>query len=402
MQRIYQAVIQEHIQSYQQMLFLAGPRQVGKTTLLQASKAWNSHFNYYNWDNLNDREKILGDSKHLLSDINLDVASDQKPILAFDEIHKYKQWKTFLKGLYDAHKAELSIEASGSAKLDIYRQGGDSLMGRYFLYRVHPLSVGELVRPVPGATLLVPPMNVSEEQFKSLFMLGGFPEPFLKQEMSFYNRWQALRERQMIFEDIRSLSHIHDLAQLQVLAKLLKYQVGSTVKYSELAKKVRVSQPTIQAWLNVLSHFYYCFMIRPWTQNVTRSLLKEPKVYLCDWSCIPDHGARIENLVASHLLKSVHYWTDTGKGMYELYFLRTKDQKEIDFIITEEEKPWLLVEVKASKSAGLNPHLFAFKETLGAAHAFQIAFDMPYMDIDILTLPKPKIVPLISFLSQLV
>lgn len=402
MQRIYQSVIQEHIQSYQQMLFLAGPRQVGKTTLLWSSKEYSNDFNYYNWDNVDDREKILKGYKHLTANSNLDVVSYQKSILALDEIHKYKQWKTFLKGLYDGYKAELIIEVGGSAKLDIYQQGGDSLMGRYFLYRVHPLSLGELVGLGPRTTLLTMPSYVSDEQLKNLFTLGGFPEPFLAQDMNFYNRWQALRESQMVFEDIRALSHIHDLAQLQVLAKLLKQQVGSTVKYSELAKKVRVSQPTIQAWLNVLSHFYYCFMIRPWTQNVPPSLLKEPKVYLWDWSCVTDYGARIENFVASHLLKSIHFWTDTGKGKYELYFLRTKDQKEIDFIVTENDKPWLIIEVKASKNAGLNPHLVEFKEAIGAAHAFQIAFDMPYIDIDALSLPKPQIIPLVSFLSQLV
>ena len=402
MERIYQSVIGQHIQSYSQMLFLAGPRQVGKTTLLWSSKNPNSIFNYYNWDNIDDREILLKGYSSLTASANLAVASYQKPILALDEIHKYKHWKTFLKGLYDGYKDELNIIVSGSAKLDIYRQGGDSLMGRYFLYRIHPLSLGELIRPKPTTDLLTTPTHIADSQLKSLFELGGFPEPFLAQDMSFYNRWQSLRERQMIFEDIRSLSHIHDLAQLQVLAKILKHQAGSTVKYSELAKKVRVSQPTIQAWLEVLSHFYYCFMIRPWTQNVTRSLLKEPKVYLWDWSCIPDHGARVENFVASHLLKSIHYWTDTGKGRYELYFLRTKDQKEIDFIVTQNDKPWLIIEVKSSKNATLNPHLVEFKEALGAPHAFQLAFDMPYMDIDALSLSKPKIIPLVSFLSQLI
>jgi predicted AAA+ superfamily ATPase len=402
MERIYQPIIQHHIQSYNQMLFLAGPRQVGKTTLLWSSKNASSNFNYYNWDNIDDREILLKGYSYLTEDANLAVASYQKPILALDEIHKYKHWKTFLKGLYDGYKDDLTIVVSGSAKLDIYRQGGDSLMGRYFLYRIHPLSLGELVRSKPTTDLLTTPTHITEKQLKSLFELGGFPEPFLSQDMSFYNRWQSLRERQMIFEDIRALSHIHDLAQLQVLAKLLRYQVGNTVKYSELAKKVRVSQPTIQAWLEVLSHFYYCFMIRPWTQNVTRSLLKEPKVYLWDWSCVTDPGARVENFVASHLLKSIHYWTDTGKGRYELYFLRTKDQKEIDFIVTQNDKPWLIIEVKSSKNASLNPHLVEFKEALQAPHAFQLAFDMPHMDIDALSLAKPKIIPLVSFLSQLI
>jgi predicted AAA+ superfamily ATPase len=401
MDRIYQTIIQEHLQSYQQMVFLAGPRQVGKTTLLRNSKELNSSFTYYNWDNIDDREKILSGYKHVLQPTGLDIASYQKPILALDEIHKYKRWKTFLKGLYDSYKTDVRILVSGSAKLDIYRQGGDSLMGRYFLYRVHPLSLGELVRPTPSTTLLAPPTYIAQEQLNSLFTFGGFPEPFLSQDMRFYNRWQARRESQLIFEDIRALSHINDLAQLQLLAKLLKYQVGSTVKYSELAKKVRVSQPTIQAWLNVLSHFYYCFMLRPWRQNVARSLLKEPKVYLWDWSCVTEPGARVENFVSSHLLKSIQYWSDTGRGKYELYFLRTKDQKEIDFVVTENEKPWMLIEVKTSKNASLNPNLANFKESLGVPHAFQVAFDLPYMDIDALSLPKPQIIPLVSFLSQL-
>jgi len=402
MQRVYQSTMQEHITTYTQMLFLAGPRQVGKTTLLQATRAANSNFNYYNWDNMDDREKILRGQASIAADANLAIASIQKPIIALDEIHKYKQWKTFLKGLYDVYKTELSILVSGSARLDIYRQGGDGLMGRYFLYHVHPLSLGELVRPQPRATPLAPPSPIPEEQLESLLTLGGFPEPFLSQQMRFYNRWQALREQQMIFEDIRALAHIHDLAQLQVLAKLLKHQVGYTVKHSELAKRVRVSQPTIQAWINVLAHFYYCFLVRPWTQNIARSLLKEPKIYLWDWSCVADYGARVENFVASHLLKSIHYWNDTGIGKYALYFLRTKDKKEVDFVVTKNEKPWLMVEVKASKNAALNPHLIAFKEALAAPHAFQVAFDMPYMDIDCLTLRKPKIIPLVTFLSQLV
>lgn len=400
--RTYYPIIQEHLAHYQQMLFLAGPRQVGKTTLLRYAQEKRERFRYCNWDNWTDREKILRGHAYLLSDLDLDVVSLQKPVVALDEIHKYGQWKTFLKGLYDAHKEDLSILVTGSSKLDLYRRRGDSLMGRYFLYRVHPFSIGELVRPAPGIGFLDAPTKVSAAQLEGLLLFGGFPEPFLAQERRFYNRWQARREQQMIFEDIRELSQIHALTQLQLLADLLKHQAGAPIKYSRLANKVKVSQPTIQAWMSVLENFYYCFTVRPWTENVARSLLKAPKVYLWDWSRVPDRGAQAENLVASHLLKSIHYWTDMGRGEYGLYFVRTKDKKEVDFMVTENDKPWLLVEVKASPRASLNPHLTHFKETLNIPYAFQVALDMPYMDVDCRSLKRPQIMPLVTFLSQLV
>ena len=400
--RIYYSIIQEHLAHYQQMLFLAGPRQVGKTTLLRFAEEKHPNFRYYNWDNLADRNKIVRGHASLLANLDLDVVSTEKPVIAIDEIHKYSQWKIFLKGLYDAHKDDLSTLVTGSAKLDVYRRGGDSLMGRYFLYRIHPLSIGEVVRSEPGDDFLRAPTEVSAAQLEGLLTFGGFPEPFLKQERRFYHRWQARREQQMIFGDIRALSQVQDLAQLQLLADLLKHQVGSTIQYSRLASKVKVSLPTIQAWMSVLENFYYCFTIRPWTKNVARSLLKAPKVYLWDWSRVPDLGAQVENLVASHLLKSVHYWTDMGTGEYDLYFVRTKDKKEVDFMVTKDYKPWLLVEVKTSAKASLNPQLAYFKEALNIPYVFQVALDMPYIPVDLRSLARPKILPLATFLSQLI
>ncbi len=402
MKRIYQNILQDHFASYQQMAFLCGPRQVGKTTLTEQSEELAHYFRYFNWDNLADREKLLGDFGNLLADLPMDVVLDTKPLIAFDEIHKYKKWKIFLKGFYDQYKSKLHMLVTGSSRLNVFRRGGDSLMGRYFLYRIHPLSVAEILRPEWSKQLYSPPQKISETDWDNLFNFGGFPEPFLKQDKLFYNRWQNLRQEQLFKEDIRELASIQELAQLEVLAEVLKNQAGQLVSYSNLAKKVRVSDPTIRRWIKTLESFYYCFTIKPWTKNVTRSLLKEPKIYLTDWSVIQDYGAKVENFVASQLLKAVHFWTDTGLGKFDLYFLRDKEKREVDFLVTQDGTPWLMVEVKASVNEPLSKTLTLFKEQIKPQHVLQLAFDLPYVAQDCFALNEPRIVSMRTFLSQLI
>ena len=240
------------------------------------------------------------------------------------------------------------------------------------------------------------------QKFLNLLNWGGFPEPYLKQEQRFYNRWTRLRKQQLLREDIRELSNIQELGQLELLATLLQHQAGELTSYSTLAKKTRVSVDTIRRWIVTLESLYYCFSIRPWTKNITRSLLKEPKYYLWDWSQCTDKGARNENFIASHLLKAVHYWTDQGLGEYELYFLRDKDKREVDFLVSKNQKPWFMVEVKSSIKEKLSPTLAVFQKQLSLKHVFQVAMDGDYVDQDIFTLDKPTIVPAKTFLSQLV
>lgn len=402
MKRIYLNVVREHFDDSTQALLLSGPRQVGKTTIAKTFLQESLYSRYLNWDNLDNRQLILSGPSAVAQELPLQALLTEKPIICFDEIHKFKDWKGFLKGFIDTYREDIRTLVTGSARLDVFSKGGDSLMGRYFLYRVHPLSIAELRNPALRDKLIGAPQKVEDDVFEALLRFGGFPDPYLKGEERYYRRWQNLRHQQFFQEDIRDISNIHEISLLETLATFLRHQAGQLVKYSILAQKVRVSDQTIRRWMSVFESLYYCFTIQPWSKNVSRSLLKEPKVYLWDWSQVEDKGQRAENFVASHLLKAVHFWNDSGFGNFAIYFLRTKDQKEVDFLVTREGKPWLMVEVKSSGMEHLSPHLFSFQKELNAPHVLQVALDLPYVDEDCFTLKQPSIVPVKTFLSQLI
>lgn len=275
-------------------------------------------------------------------------------------------------------------------------------MGRYFSYRIHPFSVAECLHNNFSKIEIREPKLIDQNMFQALFNFGGFPEPFIKQETTFYNRWKKLRKEQLFHEDIRDLSKIYDITQLEILAEIIKEHAGKLVNYTNFANKIGSSVDSIKRWINTLNSFYYCFTIKPWSKNITRSLIKEPKIYLWDWSDISDIGAKTENFVASHLLKAVHFWTDLGFGDYELYFLRDKEKREVDFLVTKNNEPWFLVEVKNSDNQGLSKNLFHFQKQLNAKHAFQVAFDMEPIVKNCFEYNHPIIVPAKIFLSQLV
>lgn len=402
MRRIYSSVSEDHFAHYDQALFLSGPRQVGKTTIAKEVLGQTPHSLYFNWDNLDHRQLILRGPAAVAQQFPLDSVTQQKPIICFDELHKFKDWKIFLKGFIDTYRDALNTLVTGSARLDVFNKSGDSMMGRYFLYRVHPLSVNELLSPVHRAELIAPPQKIEDTLFDNLLRFGGFPDPFLKGAEQYYRKWQTLRHQQFFREDIRDLSTIHEMSLLEVLATLLKHQVGQLTSFASLAQKVRVSDQTIRRWLSVFESLYFCFTLQPWSKNISRSLLKEPKIYLWDWSQVKDKGQRAENFIASHLLKAIHFWNDSGLGDFGLYFLRTKDQKEVDFLVTKDSDPWLLVEVKWSHRESLSSNLLFFQKQLNTPHTLQIAFDLPYAEVDCFALKKPLIVPVKTFLSQLI
>lgn len=401
LKRIYEAVVEEHLMANRQMLFLVGPRQVGKTTIsLEVSETYKPHF-YFNWDVQSDRTKILEGPDAVARAMQLDTLRSSLPLVVFDELHKYGKWKTFLKGFFDKYSKSVHIIVTGSARLDVYKAGGDSLMGRYFSYRLHPLSVGEILDPTLKETEISEPKKINDEEFSNLITFGGFPEPFLKQTSQFYTRWKKTRAQQLFEGDLRDLTRIQELGQIQVLAEVLRQQVGQLTSYTELAKKVNVSIDTIRRWLDTLKAFYYCYTLQPWSKNVVRSLLKEPKVYLWDWSFIADVGARAENFIASHLLKAVHFWTDRGWGDYGLYFLRDKEKREVDFLISKNGKPWFLVEAKNSSNGSPSQSLYYFQKMLGVEFAIQVAIEMDYVDRSCFESSRPIIVPAKTLLSQL-
>jgi uncharacterized protein len=401
MDRIYLKLIKKHFAKNRQMVFLSGPRQVGKTTtaaLLASDRATSW---YWNWDVEEDRALILSGSRAIAEKMQLRPQMGELPLVVFDEIHKYPRWKNFLKGFFDLYEKQLQVLVTGSARLDLYKRGSDSLMGRYFPYRLHPLTVGEVATTewVLGE-LREKPIAIDDASMNALTLFGGFPEPFLKRDEEFYRNWSRLRTEQLFREDLRDLTRIHDITQMRLFAELLWYQAGQTTSYSELAKKAQISVDTVRRWLEILQSFYFCFALRPWSKNLSRALIKEPKIYLWDWSYVQDAGARLENLVACHLHKAVHYWTDRGLGDYGLYYLRTKEQREVDFIVIKNGKPWFMVEVK-TKAQPISSALYWFQQALKVPHAFQLAFDLPFDATDCFSRTEPTVVSARAFLSQL-
>ncbi len=403
MDRYYHTILADELMAHRQMAFVSGARQVGKTTLAKQISQYFQPTVYLNWDDIEHRQIILGKTAILVEQLGLNQLSTQIPLLILDEIHKYRHWKNFLKGLFDRFEGELAMLITGSARLDVFKTGGDSLMGRYFNYRLHPLSVAELTHSDWQINQLIQaPQTLALESYKRLYQFGGFPEPLLKAKPRFHQRWYRLRQQQLIREEIREVTRVQEIAQLEMLVVLLAQQAGQVTKYSTLAKQLRVSVDTVRRWLDVLESFYYCYRLRPWYQNMTTALRKEPKTYLWDWSSISDPGAKAENFIASHLLKAVHAWTDIGLGEFGLYYLRTKDQKEVDFLVTQNHQPWFLVEVKNSLSAGLNPNLAWFQGQTKAKHAFQVTMKADFVAADCFQYSSPIKVPALTFLSQLV
>lgn len=396
--RIYDALLAEHLAQNRQMAFVSGPRQVGKTTTCRG------HADYYvNWDNEDDRELILAGPARLVEKLELDRLSSNLPGLLFDELHKYPRWKQFLKGFFDVYADQVRVLVTGSSRMDVYRRGGDSLMGRYFLYRMHPFSIAEtLYKTLPDPKQIIrPPKKIKAADFDALWKHGGYPEPFLKRDSRFSRRWQSLRMEQLVREDVRDLTQIQQLDQLQILVRFLAARSAHQLIYGNLAKDVRVSVDTIRRWVDVLQSLHLGFLVRPWSKNVTRSLRKEPKWFLRDWASIEDPGDKAETFVACHLLKAVEGWNDMGLGKFELGYLRDKEKREVDFLVAKGGKPWFLVEVKKSDQK-INKALDYFQKQLGVPMAFQVILEMEYVKVDCFAKSRgPVVVPARTFLSQL-
>ncbi len=381
------------------MIFVGGPRQVGKTTIAK-SLLQNSLGFYLNWDDPDDRNLILSPYLNIEKKLPTPQLGQEKPLIIFDEIHKYKNWKNHVKGFFDKYNERCHILVTGSTKLDT--RSGDSLMGRYFSYTVCPLSVREISQKFDFNEVPASPFKVDEKLYRQLWEFGGFPEPFLKGSKRFSNMWQKLREQQLFREDIRDSHNIKDFMQFELFAKLTKNFAGKSINYTSFSKHIRVADQTIRRWFDLLDLNYYGFRISPWTKNISRSLIKEPKFYLWDWSEIEDEGAKFENFIAVHLIKFIHYYNDMGLGTANLHYLRTKDRKEVDFIVTLNQKAWFLIECKLSDSHKISPDLYFFKDQTKAKHAFQVVYNMDYIDEDCFKEEGPIIVPAKTLLSQLV
>ncbi len=369
----YAEIIQKLALGHGKMAFIAGARQVGKTTLaLQIGKKFKTHF-YYNWDDLEFKKKWAKSPGTLFPD-----TVGEKPLIILDELHKAPRWKSTLKGLYDTRKDRAGFVVTGSARLDIYRRGGDSMLGRYFLFRLHPFSVGEL-----NAGLVIKPDDLSlaiektiqpSKNYAKLFSFGGFPDPFLTADKNYHNVWRQSRLERLVREDLVDLSRLRETGLMQTLMAMLPEKVGSPLSVQSLAEDLQSNHPTITRWLSWLEQIYYAYTIVPFAKNIAQALKKQPKLYLWDWSEVTDDEARFENMVAGHFLKAVHYWNDTGEGSFALHYVRNKQKQEADFLVTRNNKPWLLAECKMSDQ-NINSSFYDFIEALKPQVALQIVHE---------------------------
>ncbi len=360
----------------EKMLFLSGPRQVGKTTL--ACSVLDSSPDkglYLNWDIQAHRQKILG-REDLLAPIR---RYGHRPLVILDELHKMKKFKAWLKGFYDENRDDIAIWVTGSGRLDLYQKGGDSLLGRYFLYRLHPLSLGEIEGVFKGNKSPDPDEiwdsfiqgDILDGNITPLFDFGGFPEPLIKQSQSFYKRWIRNRRERITHEDIRDLTQIDDLDRLEYLIQLLNPRIGSPLSINSLREDLEVAHETIKNWLSALKRVYYIFSLAPFYKRISRSIIKEQKSYYWDWSEVQDKASRFENMVISHLYKACHVWTDLGLGSFTLWYIRDKEKREVDALITRDGNPWLLGEIKIQKK-DISPSLIRFAAVLDCHRLVQI------------------------------
>jgi hypothetical protein len=327
------------------MVFVAGPRQVGKTTL--ALGLPRARAGYLSWDGSRDRDRILRG----------ELPSGR--LWAFDEIHKYRAWRRFLKGLYDARPRGQRILVTGSARLDFYRFGGDSLQGRYHLLRLHPLSVAEL-----GID--------SRDGLDALLRLGGFPEPFFGGSEREARRWSREYRQRLVSEEVTSVERVQDLGALETLMLRLPELVGSPLSLNALREDLQVSHRTVAGWIAILERLYAAYRLPPFGAPRIRAVKKEQKHYHFDWTLVPGEAQRFENLVASHLLKWVHFLQDSEGRELELRYFRDRDGREVDFVVLEGRRPRLLVECKLA-DAEPDRSLRYLKQRFPDADAWQLS-----------------------------
>lgn len=330
------------------MVFLGGPRQVGKTTLSLSLLDPPSVQNpcYLSWDDI--------DSKNRIRNGELPPG----PLLVYDEIHKYRNWRSLLKGLFDKNRDTKQFLVTGSARLDHYRRGGDSLLGRYRYLRLHPFTIPELKLSTPG-------------EIEHLLNFGGFPEAYFSDDPKIWRRWQNERLYRLVNDDIRSLENLRDYNGIELLAETLSSRVGSPLSVNSLARDLEYNFRTIENWIQILEQTYFCYRILPYGPAKIKAVKKERKLFLWDWSSCEDKGSRFENFVASHLLKYCHFLEDTEGWKMELRFLRDFNGREIDFVVLQNKKPLFAVECKYGEKS-LSPAISYFKDRTKIPAFYQV------------------------------
>ena len=314
------------------MVFLAGPRQTGKTWMAKEIAKEYSHPVYLNYDNI-DHQKIINEHAWL----------DNTDLLILDELHKMPRWKNYLKGLYYTKLGNLHILVTGSARLDLYHKVGDSLAGRYFLHHLLPISLAELKQ-------IGEPVDMHR-----LIERSGFPEPYLAETNLDAKRWRIQYTDSLIRIDVLDFNNIGNLRAIQMIFELLRRKVGSPISYKSIAEDIQIAPNTVKKYIEILEAIYMIFRVTPFSINIARSLLKEPKIYFYDTGLVEgDEGVVFENFVANALIKHVVAKIDYAAERYQLKYIRTKDGREIDFSLVCDHKVKTVIEVKTNDK---NPSL---------------------------------------------
>ncbi len=290
------------------------------------------------------------------------------------------KWRGLIKGFFDTLKETFQFLVTGSARLDYYRKGGDSLLGRYYYYRMHPLSLPEVDE------------HLSPKSLMDLIEFGGFPEPFLNKSKTELKRWHRQRRDRIVQVDIRDLENVKEISNIEILMSALPERIGSPLSRKNLAQELEVDFKTIEKWISILENVYYCYRIAPFGAPKIKAVKKEQKLYFWDWSEIESKGARWENLVASHLLKYCHYHEDIHGDQMELRFLRDVVGREVDFVVLKNKKPIFAVECKTGEKT-TSPHLFYFKDRTAIPHFYQVHQGTSYRAVD----DKITILPFAKF-----
>jgi len=355
------------LSGYNQMVFIAGPRQAGKTTFTKQIAESFSNSVYFNWDIIEEKSKLL-ENPSFYEDLNL--KDDSRPLLIFDELHKYPKWKNYLKSVYDRDKGNYKIIVSGSGRLDTFQKGGDSLAGRYLLFYLWPFTLAELSdQNISFDTFIKDPLLIPVDQEETqktwdiLKKYSGFPDPFIQEDDKFYQIWSNTYKKQLLREDIRDLTSLRSSENIEILFSLLPSKIGSPLSMASLARDIGVSFDSIKKWIDVFESFFLVFRISPWTTKISRAIKKEKKIYLFDYAGMNAESAKFENMVALELWRAVSNWNDRGFGNFSLNYIRNREKEEVDFVISQNNQPILLIEAKLSDSKPAK-HLLKFQNLL--------------------------------------
>lgn len=353
-----------------QMRFLAGPRQSGKTTLakMHLKKKGCSNL-YYNWDLPETRKKYKESSLFFMQDI-YKYKGRNKPWVCFDEIHKIPKWKNALKGIFDESSERAYFIITGSARLERFRRAGDSLAGRYFPFHLFPVTLSELTKkqikwiddPLVFIENLLSEKNTSKKDFDLIYKFSGFPEPLTKGSVSFHTIWKRNYKELIIKEDLRELTNIKNIYNIEQVWDILPSKVGNPLSINSIKEDIEVNYSTALGYINTFELLYLIFHISPYIKNINRAIKKERKYYLFDWTIVPEESARFENYCALELKSMIQKWHDQGIGQFSLQYIRNREGKETDFLIVKDKKPWMLFECKISDSSIKSHHyLHAYK-----------------------------------------